>query len=169
MNSSILVCSLFLMVAASADGQGTFLFRNTGAPTHLGSIDGPLADSTIWAQMLVGMESNSLSPVYIPLQHFNGRVPGPTVTVPGIPGDTLAYFQMVAWNGDLWGSSLASVPVDQVGRTDIIPLVLTFFWQPASTPFFSQPAIVPTPVPEPSAWALGVFGALVFLLRRRRL
>ena len=144
--------------------QGTFLFRNHDAKTRLGSIEGPFAGSSILAQMLVGETADSLTPVGAPIAHVNGGVPGPTVTVPNIPGNTTAYLQMVAWDGDLWGSSITSVPMDQFGRTDVVPFVLSFSFDPSFPPQFTQPAIVP--IPEPSTWALAVLGTGAFLVHR---
>ena len=151
-------------VAGAALGQGTFFFVNSGARTRIGAADGPLADASILAQMLVGLNTDSLTPVGVPTNHIQGAVFGGTVTVPGIPGNTTAYMQMVAWNGDLWGSSLAGVPPDQIGRTDIVPLVLSFSFDPSFPPRFTQGAIVP--IPEPSAWTLAMLGLGATVLSR---
>ncbi len=151
-----------LLTAAVARGQGTFAFFNPRARTLIGSVDGAFAGENILAQMLVGIDSSSLSPLGVSKPHLNGLVVGEVLTVPGIPGNATAYMQKVAWNGELWGSFLGSVPADQIGRTDIVPLVLSFSFGPPFAPRFTQGAIVP--VPEPA-----IFGALVFLLRRRRL
>jgi hypothetical protein len=90
------------------------------------------------------------------------------ITLPGIPCRERAFVQMVAWDATLWGTSLAGVPPDQLGHTDITSIFLDCSPRPISAPFFSQPAIVP--VPEPSVVALGLLGAgLLFLLGRARL
>ncbi len=75
--------------------------------------------------------------------------------------------QMVVWDGQLWGTSLASVPSDQRGWTDVVPVWLADP-PPAALfyPHFTQPAIVP--VPEPSVWALGALGGGLLLWHRRR-
>jgi len=132
--------------------------------TRIGAADGSLAHASILAQMLVGLNMNSLTPVGVPTNHIQGAVFGGTVTVPGIPGNTTAYMQMVAWNGDFWGSSLAGVPADQIGRTDIVPLGLTWPWQPSFPPRFTQGAIVP--IPEPSTWLLAMLGTGAVLVAR---
>ncbi len=173
MNASLrhwLPLAVLLLGAAVARGQGEVWFNNSGARTRMGTTDGPLADGNILAQMLLGLNSNSLSPVGVPRVHLQGLVIGGTVIVPDIPGLTDVYMQMAAWNAQLWGSLLADVPVNQIGWTDTISVFLVWPFDPASRPFFNQPAIVPVPVPEPAAWALGVLGTLMLLtlLRPRR-
>jgi hypothetical protein len=153
--------------------QGTFLFYNWTAPTRLGSIDGPLAGRGIWAQMLVGTTSGDLQPMFIPLEHSGEGLVGGLVlvTVDGIACRETAYIQMVAWDGQYWGTTLENVPVDQLGRTDIVPHPLGGCKPPALAPDFTQPAVVP-PIPEPSTATFGLLiGALAFaahLFRRRR-
>lgn len=164
------IISLILFVPFFGFSQGMFLFSNVRAPTRIGAVDGPLAGPGIWAQMLVGTNSESLTPVALPREHRgNGFVSGfTTITVPDIDGGTLAYVQMWAWDGARWGTSLAGVPNDQLGKTDIVPIFLTFSFDPQFAPLFNQSAIVP--IPEPSAFALTVVGAgvLWFAARTRR-
>jgi hypothetical protein len=141
--------------------QGTFLFYNGSAPTRLGSIDGPLAGYGIWAQMLVGRTSEDLQPIFIPLEHSADGVVGGVVrvTVDGIGCLETAYIQMVAWDGQYWGATLDNVPVDQLGRTDIVPHPLGGCkLLPVGAPDFTQPAVVP-PIPEPSATGICLVGA----------
>jgi hypothetical protein len=161
---------LFILVvcfARSGLSQGSFLFDNSSAPTRLGTIDGPLAGPGIWARMLAGTTQGSLIPVGSPRQHFGeGRVSDGIVIVEGIGCFETAYVQMVAWDGQAWGSSLADVPLDQLGRTDIVPRILSCDPLPVLAPDFTQPAVVP-PIPEPSISTLGLLGGLVaFGLRR---
>jgi hypothetical protein len=118
----VLLAVCVMLVPVRAQGQGKFVFYNLSAPTRLVSIDGPLAGPGIWAEMLAGRTPESLSPLGFPAQHFgDGRVIGGTPTVQGIDCFETAYIQMVAWDGRLWGTSLEGVPVDQLGRTDIVP------------------------------------------------
>jgi hypothetical protein len=84
----------------------------------------------------------------------------------------MAFFKMVAWDARTWGLSLASVPPDQLGMTDTVRDFLggddPRFPQSCSVPpipFFHQPAIVP--IPEPSAFVLGLVGVAALLLFRR--
>ena len=67
----LFVCSL----ATDAFSQGYFIFDNPTAPTHVGSLNGPLAGPGVWGQALVGTTVDSLSPLGIPLEHqANGVV-----------------------------------------------------------------------------------------------
>jgi hypothetical protein len=145
--------------------QGTFLFYNGSAPTRLGSIDGPFAGYGIWAQMLVGRTAEDLQPIFIALEHSPDGVVGGVVrvTVDGIGCLETAYIQMVAWDGVYWGTTLENVPLDQLGRTDIVPHPLGGCkLLPVFAPDFTQPAIVP-PIPEPSMASIYLVGtALAF-------
>ena len=144
---------IFLSFLSVAQAQGTFLFVNRGARTRIGSIDGPYAGPDILGQMLIGLTPDSLSPVGVAWPHRDdGGIFGGTVTVPGIPGNTYVFAQMVAWDQTLWGSSLSEVPLQVRGYTDVVPLYLNLVIDPPDSPQFNQPAIVP--VPEPAAWAL---------------
>ena len=162
---TLLLVNWLLLIPFCAQAQGLFVFSNPGAPTRIGSTNGPLADSTIWAQMLVGETTDSLTPVGTAVPHVgNGGVFGGIVTVPNIDGGRSVYAQMLAWNGDLWGSSLAGVPLDQRGETDIVRMSLTFPFDPQFSPFFTRGAIVP--IPEPSTWLLVMLGTGAVLVRR---
>ncbi len=169
-----------VLLAPTGYAQGVFLFDNRTAPTRIASIDGPLAGTNILAQMLVGLSPTSLAPVGVSVAHsaasgYEGLVFGGIVAAPNVPPCEFAYVEMLAWDGRLWGQSLAAVPSSQLGMTDTVPV---FFAQPANQPdcgpvfrpLFTQPAVVP--VPEPSGFAIaGVFGlvALAFQCVRTRL
>jgi len=166
---AVALCLLALSVSVQA--QGTFLFSNLTAPTRLGSIDGPLAGPGIWAQPLGGFTPDSLTPLYVfnmPVEHItNGLIPGREVHVPGAPIGTTYYVQLVAWNGTIWGTNLANVPLNQQGFSDTVTLTLE---SPTGVTFstdFTRPAVVPA-IPEPSALALVVFGGAILFLRRCR-
>ena len=160
----ILIAWAGTLLALAAHGQA-FLFYNLDAPTRLGSIDGPLAGPGIWAQMLVGRTPDALAPIWMPLEHgTDGLVGGLLpVYVEGFACWEPAYVQMVAWNGVYWGTVLENVPLDQLGRTDIVRHWLTgCYGLPVFGPRFTQPAIVP-PIPEPSTTLLGLLGGGLLL------
>ena len=161
--------SLFVLVAnLSVQAQGQFIFFNLNTPTRLGSEDGPRAGRGFWAQMLVGTNLDFLMAVGTPLEHNRGGIVGgigAQVIVPGIPCFQLAFVQMVAWDGTRWGTTLADVPPEQLGRTDIVLMQLACFPDPFAAPNFARPAVVP--VPEPSAVGLGLLGGALLLARRR--
>jgi len=159
---------LFVCLAAHASfAQGVFFGSNVSGRTRVGSIGGPLAGTNIFGQFLAGALSDSLVPVGAATPHFeDGVFALGTVTVPGVPANTSAFVQLLAWDGTAWGSDLAGVPADQLGRTDIVTVFLSDGFLPSYAPMFSQPAIVP--IPEPSTWALLAFGTFVFWCARRR-
>ncbi len=121
-----IVLALIVSTAAmTCDGQGVFIASNVDAPTRIGSFDGPLAGPGIWGQFLTGSTADSLTPIDVPLEHVSGgRLSGPGI-VPGIPCGETAYVQMVAWDGTIWGTALEGVPATQLGRTDIVPVILS--------------------------------------------
>ena len=180
MKTTMFLGAWLVLLAPTGYAQGVFLFDNRTAPTHIGSIDGPLAGTNILAQMLVGLSPTSLAPVGVSVAHsaasgYEGLVFGGIVAAPNVPPCEFAYVEMVAWDGRLWGGSLAAVPMSQLGMTDTVRVFLA---QPANQPdcgpvfrpLFTQPAVVP--VPEPSAVAIAVMGGLgpiVFFAVRRRL
>jgi len=151
----------------SSHAQGTFILSNETAFTRLGSIDGPFAGPGIWGQALGGFTVDSLTPLGSPVEH---RVGGPlaffpTIIVPWAGIGERIYVQMVVWDGTVWGNSLASVPTDQLGHTDTVPIFLVSPTSPQFFPQFTQPAVVP--VPEPSVFSLIGLNGLALLLFRR--
>ena len=175
MNRTFLLALYSLLLVSKAYPQGAFQFNSIWAPTRIGSIDGPPAGSGIWAQMLAGLTADSLTPMGMPAQHLDsggagtGLVFGGVIRMPGLlPGET-AFAKMLAWDGTRWGNVLSDVPADQLGMTDIVPVLLEDpnFGTVTFAPHFTQPAIVP--IPEPSILALGISGGVsLFLLRRIR-
>ena len=167
MKTAIFTTAYSMVMLAQACGQGLFLGANTSARTRIGSIDGPFAGPGIWGQFLAGSNPASMFPVGLTREHSGmGFFSSGEVAVPGIPGGSFAFVQMVAWDGTAWGSTLAAVPADQLGRTDIVPEYLSTPIQPIFAPHFTQPAVVP-PIPEPSLWALGLVGGSILLFSRR--
>jgi hypothetical protein len=159
-------------LASVASAQGLFAFNNQSARTRIGSADGPFAYSGIWAQMLAGVNPDGLSPIGDPREHLafgpGGLVVGPHLEVPGIPPCGIAYVKMAAWEGELWGTSLAGVPPEWLGMTDTVRVILGGGPIPCelvSIPRFTQPAIVP--IPEPPTSILGLLGGATLLVASR--
>jgi hypothetical protein len=169
MKNLFFTSGLVMVMALNAHGQGQFAFFNAETPTRLWSIDGPLAGPDIWAHMLASSDPESLTPVGSSHAHRAGPgiVSGGNITLPDIPIGGVAYVQMVAWDGRLWGTVLEAVPSDQLGRTDIARTILGGFPFPVGAPAFTRPAIVP--IPEPASLELASSAlVLLFLLHWRR-
>ena len=164
MKRSVYFSAFWMCAAVSLYAQGVFVGSNISARTRVGSLDGPFAGTNIVGQMLGGASPSSLHPVGPIDYHNNGEFAvSPYITVPDVLPYEYAYVQLSAWDSTFWGTNLAGVPTDQLGRTDVVTVFLTtgVFPDTAYLPRFTQPAIVP-PIPEPSVWALAVlaFGAL---------
>ena len=167
------------LVPLQASAQGTFVWSNPTAPTRLYKLDGPLAGTGIWGQMLVGTDAGNVMPLGIATEHIRignrstGIVSGlgnGIVSVPGIECRQFTYIQFVAWDGEAWGTDLEFVPEHQLGRTDIVSHLLAgCLGDPETAPRFTQPAMVP-PIPEPSTMALLLLagGAAIISTRRFR-
>jgi hypothetical protein len=155
-----------------AQCQGYFLFTSDNVPTRLGSLDGPLAGPGIWAQALVGLTTNALSPLGVPSEHTlgPGRIQAEQIWVPFANpdpryGSGSVFVQMAVWNGQAWGTNFGQVPANQLGYSDIIVVGLNIPPGFDYLSYFNQPAVVP-PIPEPSALALAALGLGVVALRR---
>ena len=170
MKRALNIFVLVLGLAVQVQAQGTFGFANVTAPTRLGAVDGPLAGPGIWAQPLAGSTADSLSPLYVsnmPVEHFGfGYVNARMVTVPWAGPYTTIFVQLVAWDGTVWGTNLASVPLSQLGFTDKVSVYLVPPDLPQEYPMFTQPAIVPT-IPEPTVLTMLIFGGTFLLLGSR--
>jgi hypothetical protein len=114
-----------------------------------------------------------LEPVGIALPHeviledgmvvMNGLyVPG--IMVPGVPGDEYAAVKFVAWDSRLWGETFDSVPMEFLGMTDTIRLLLRHenAQPPRPVTTFTRGAVVPV-IPEPSSTWLFLIGGIVLI------
>ncbi len=174
MKALFVLVSIALLASGVAVAQGTagtLSFCNASAPTRLGSAGGPLAGSAHFAQLLVGSAPDSLAPAtgqflttrlpISPLSHLpeSGLIGNfdvllcPWVVLDNFEAGETVYVQIAAWNAAVWGETFAAVPATQVGRTDVVPVLLSLYTQPAPRPKFTKPAIIPA-VPEPSAFLL---------------
>jgi hypothetical protein len=150
---AVLLPLLLLSPLPDAHSQGGFILANYMVPTRLGTTDGPLAGPDIWGQALGGFTVDSLLPLGTPIEHDTGGVLSsfPTIVVSWAPIGSIIFVQMAAWNGSLWGTDLANVPLDQRGATDVVQVRLVSPTALHEVPQFTQSAIVP-PVPEPTAF-----------------
>jgi hypothetical protein len=159
---------ILLSMPLHGRSQGVFWFWNPGAPTYLLMLGGQLAGPDIWGQALIGTMPDSLSPVGFPRDHrANGLLPQIGL---GTPYDayTIVQVQMAVWDGTIWGTNFATVPTNQFGFTDIVPVELVqgtdlLYYSPQ----FTIPAVVP-PVPEPSQFVLAGAGILAWFWIRGR-
>lgn len=167
MKPIILIFALATALAWDAQAQGRVYFR-TIVQTRLWSADGPIAGPGIWGQLLAGPTQESLAPVGIAGEHnIVGNITRVgDVEVPTVPCNSYGYAQMVAWDGTLWGTVLAGVPLDQLGYTDVVSVPMTCFPSSTVAPPFMQPAIVP--VPEPSTLALAGLGIVILTVLAQR-
>ncbi len=161
--AALLFFSAQLFQAQSLD------LSNQESPTHLGSIDGPLAGPNIYAEFFVGDTANNLTPVLPAVAHEGnpdrGFVIGPSYTVPGHSGHeigVMVYVQMGVWDSTYWGKTFSSVPNAQVGFTDIVPVELNYIGstRPLNYPIFNTWPVVPA-IPEPNIIGLLAIGGLV--------
>ena len=167
MNRKVLLSAMCICATAGLYAQGVFTGSNLTARTRVGSVDGPFAGTNIVGQMVGGSAPSSLQPVGPIDYHNNGEFAIAYITVPDVPVYEYAYVQLLAWDSSLWGTTLANVPAHQLGRTDVVTVFLTTGVFPDVTflPQFTQSAIVP-PIPEPSAWALGILALGALGMRR---
>lgn len=161
---------LFSFTAAHAAlAEGWVYFGSQTAPTHLESHDGPLAETNIVSQLLVGYSASNLLPTGEPqINHHGIFVVTPISVFQGRPGD-LVYVQLAAWDKTQWGLSYSTVPKEAKGVTDTIAYYLDS--NPANPPlltFFNSSAVVPSYVPEPSKRTLLLLGAIAGFLGKRR-
>jgi len=176
MKIAIITTTFVAAFAAASQGQAIFEFENVFAPTRIGSIDGPLAGTGIWSQALVGQTPDSLAPVGVPVEYgpmAGGILPPELLEPPNLQVCAFAYVKMVAWDGTLWGQTLATVPVSQLGMTDTVPVFMSNAGLetcgPPRIPRFTQPAVVPVPEPFVLAIALvGGLGTILFCGSRKR-
>jgi len=183
-----------LLVAASAYAQGTLNFANRVS----GVVDAQVTyqgDSTIpqgpagnqfWGQLLAAAPGGTLAPVGQPVEFRNDAgigyiTAGGVVSVPGVAGGSPAEVRMVGWHKSLGNDYAAAVAAGTggVGQSAIITVNTGGGGTPpgpaanlgvaggtaANTLAGFQ---VSTLVPEPSIAALGLLGAGLLLIRRKK-
>lgn len=169
-----------LFAAASVYAQGTINFatRITGtldAPvTYLGVPTG-LVGSDFWGQLLAGAPGGTLAPVGAPVEfradagigYITG---GGAVEIPGVAGGTAADVRLVAWSKSLGNTWPGEGP--GAGQSGIINVPAT--GNPGAVPPTTAANLVGLQgfaieaIPEPTIAALGLLGAGLLLLRRKK-
>jgi len=173
-----------LLVAASTYAQGTVNFVNRianvlDAQVRYANSGAPIpANGDYVAQLYASAPGGTLAAVgaAIPFRTGSGEGywPGDVRTIPGVPAGGTAQIQVKAWASSLgtsfesvqaqgiggWGESgiLAAVPTGGAGVPPSTPTPLT------GLASFE----IATIIPEPSIAALGLLGAGLLLLRRKK-
>jgi hypothetical protein len=150
-------------------GQG-FVCYNEAALTRIGEQNGPLAGPDIWGQCLAGVRGETLVPVGTSVPHSaidpgylaRGEFVGVASAKPGDSADV----QFVAWDSRRWGTVLAGVPTEYLGRTETVRVPLRSITGNPEVPRWTRPAAVA--VPEPSVILLVFAGAACLFLFRRQ-
>ena len=156
-------------------GQGYFQFQGGGAPTRVGSIDGPLAGFNIVSQILAGVDGLTLTPVGDPKPNYLGIIPERNIVeVPFLNTQDTAFVRYAAWDASIWGMDYRKVPSEDVG---ISSLSTVFLYQKDRdaylNPLFHGAVFVPLSVPEPGSvvmagLGLGVLWAYASIFRQSR-
>lgn len=176
--------AVFAAVAAFAQGTFNPVNRVTGvldAPVTAPS--GARAEGTAyWAQWLAGPAGGALAPIGAPLNFRTGTGAGyvtssagdPTAgIVTGVPGGSNADVRLVAWDaslGSTWAGAEAA-GLGGIGQSPIVTVALGGGGTPPApaanlvglTGFGISPVI-----PEPSIAALGLLGAGLLMIRRKK-
>lgn len=164
-----------LFAAASVFAQGTVNFVNRipgtlDAPVTSG---GALVGSDYWAQLMAGPAGGALALVGSPVEFrnapANGYVLASTVAIPGVAGGSPVDVKMVAWAKSL-GNTYPGDGLDFTGSSAVINVAST--GNPSATPPSTPANLVGLQgfaiIPEPSMAALGLLGAGLLLIRRKK-
>ena len=170
-----------LVFAVHLAGQGTVNFANrvTGfvdAPVF--GIDGitKLIGASYMAQLYAGATVNSMAPVGDPLPFRTGTGAGyintsgvdPTRTIPGVAAGAVAFVKVVAWD-TMWGATYETAWWSN-GASSVFALTTGGGGVPPGPPanLVGLQSFIVGWIPEPSSMALGLLGAAVLFLRRRK-
>lgn len=182
-----LVTLAALLVAASSFAQGTVVFNNK----ITGSVDARVmyagggtpipADGSYVAQLYASAPGGTLAAVGAPIPFRNTPDAGKgyinptgvdtTRTIPGVAESGTAQVKMVAWASSLGATYEEVVAKNQGGwgESALLPSVATGGGlTPAQNLVGLQGFEIRTIVPEPSIAALGLLGAGLLLIRRKK-
>jgi hypothetical protein len=190
----IVIAVSALLVAASAYAQGTinFVTRVTGVVDVKAMYNGAPADATFWGQLYYA-PANSTDPSAFkavgaptafrsPPSTLAGYITaGGTVTIPDIAGGSPAAVQVRAWAANINGATpttyeaAAALGQGGTGLSAIIPALVLGNAGSPPTPAANLAGLgigttldIQTIVPEPSIAALGLLGAGLLLIRRKK-
>jgi hypothetical protein len=177
------------LLAFNASAQGTISFKNLNsspafnAPVYLSDGTTRAAGSQYVAWLMAGTTANNLALVPgVPTPFLTGGAAGyfsgGVVTMPGIPGGSTAFIQVIFWNlaaGATFPFAQGSSLGDSWGESSVFSVVTA---DPSATPptppaflagLGTRPLIFVGPaIPEPSTWAMFNLAIVAsFFLRRR--
>ena len=180
-----LVTLAALMVAASSFAQGTVIFNNkvTGsvdARVSYASSGGLIpADGTFVAQLYASAPGGTLAAVGAAVPFRNTPAAGlgyinptgidTTRTIPGVAESGSAQVKMVAWASSLGATyEAAKATGGGFGESSVITVGTGGGLTPAQNLVGLAAFTISTIVPEPSIAALGLLGAGLLLIRRKK-
>jgi hypothetical protein len=175
-----------VLVAVTAFAQGTFNPANRVTGVYDAPVtghNGQLASGTAYlAQWLAGPAGGTRAAVGQPLAFRTGTGAGYLVSaasdptagiVPSVPGGSPADIQLVAWDaslGSTWAAAEAA-GLDGIGRSGVITVTLGGGGVPpapaANLVGLTGFTVAPV-VPEPAIAALGLLGAGLLMIRRKK-
>jgi hypothetical protein len=166
-----LVAICALLVGVSAYAQGTVTIANAGAgfnqPIYVGTVGGTLADNTTMVEVWAGPDAANLALVGSAFNvAINGLFSNGTQALGNVAPGATATMLVRAWQG---GASYDTATINK-GESLSFTALTGGVGSPASPPGnmanFQSFAIIP--VPEPSVIMLGVAGAGLLWLRRKK-
>lgn len=181
---SIVLALTALCAAGSAYAQGTINFatRVTGQVDALVSYGEPggvatPADGTYVGQLYAGAAGGALGAIGAPVPFRTGTgqgyiTSGGKVSVPGVAGGSSANVELRAWKSSLgatYEAALAAGGGNNVGKS--APITITLGGggtPPAPDANLTGLTGFVIPVPEPSIAALGLLGAALLVIRRKK-
>jgi hypothetical protein len=171
-----------LLAAASVYAQGTVNF----ATRVSGSLDAPVtyngakATGAVWGQLYAGPAGGALAAIGVPVEFRSDAgagyiTAGGAVAIPGVAGGSPAQVQLVAWDKTLGNDYAAAKAANQGGWGESAVITVAATGNPSATPPTTAAnlvglagfAVAPL-VPEPTVAALGLLGAGLLLIRRKK-
>jgi len=176
----LMISAVALMIAASAYGQGKFIFNTHDTVggnvlTFVDQAGSKIAGPNYFVEVLAGADANSLAPVTGDAQLVINRSTATgatgfttpfsaTFTVPNLAGGKAATVGYRAYQGTSWDSATTRSPLALATGT----VTLVEDPTPANQVPLGNQTVTVTTVPEPATWALGLLGLGTLLAIRRR-